>query len=433
MNITKHIHLFSMRTRQTLAVMAALLMGGLTVPGAEEGHEGHAHAEGDSAPPRVTVTREQVARLGIKTAVAAKGTIHREVRVPGEVLVDADRLSHVVPRAPGVVREVVKTVGDHVAAGDVLAWIESGELAKAKLDFYAKEAEVSCCEIELPRAEAIFNNVSKLIALLKSGPDVGEEAIRELDGLEMGRYRGTLLVAEAKHHAARRVYERELELRKKDISSEQDLLAAETSLKQARAGFLGALDTARYETFIAFTEAINVRQVAVFDAVAAEQELRLKGADDSMVKALRDLVPKGPSLVPCACPDPECGAVKIPAVREALGGDERFAWYALRAPFAGAIIDKHIALGESIDASSEVFTVADLSSVWVDLAVSQAAIPLVGEGHAVTIRLPDGGAVEGKIDFVSPLVEASTRTALARVVVDNREGRARPGSFIEAV
>ena len=41
--------------------------------------------------------------------------------------------------------------------------------------------------------------------------------------------------------------------------------------------------------------------------------------------------------------------------------------------------------------------------------------------------------MESQIDFVAPTVQASTRTALARVVVDNREGRIRPGSFIEAV
>jgi multidrug efflux pump subunit AcrA (membrane-fusion protein) len=433
MKMTTYINRSQMRTRQTLAVMAALGMGGLTVIGAGEGNDGEHSAACDSAAPRVTVTREQVDRLGIKTAVAVEGTIDREVHVPGEVVVNADRSSHVVPRAAGVVREVVKTMGDHVNAGDVLAWIESAELAKAKLDFYAKEAEVSCCEIELPRSEAIFENVSKLIALLKRGADPGEKTVRELDGLEMGPYRGKLLVAGAEYSAAMKVHERELRLREKGVSSEQELLVAETNLKQARAGFQGALDTARYETLITFTEAINIRQVAVFEAVAAERELRLKGADDTMVEALRKLVPKGPSLVPCACPDPDCAAVKIPAVRETLGGDERFAWYALRAPFAGTIIEKHIALGESIDASSEVFTVADLSSVWVDLAVSQSAISLVGEGAAVTIRLPSGGMLESQIDFVSPTVQASTRTALARAVVDNEEGRVRPGSFIEAV
>ncbi|MBL7076783.1 MAG: efflux RND transporter periplasmic adaptor subunit [Kiritimatiellae bacterium] len=399
-----------------------------------DAHAGHAHnspAGGeDSHVQRVAVTQEQVARLGIKITRAVEGTVHSEIRVPGEIKVNADRFAHVVPRAAGVVRAVTKSLGDHVQAGEILAWVESEGLAEAKLDFYAMEAEVGCCELLLPRAKAIHGNVARLIRLLKEG--AAEEAIRKLDGLEMGQYRGQLLIAHAAYLAARTTHEREADLHAKQISSAQELLAAETALRQARAAFQATMDTARFETMIEYTEAAQERQVAAFNAVAAEKRLRLKGADDEVVTSLRALIPKVALSEPCQCPDPNCAEGDLPKLGDTLGKDARFAWYALRAPFDGTLVEKHIVMGESIDTASEVFTVADLSSVWVDLAISQDAIPSVEKGYAVTIRLPNGGEFESEIAFVSPIVDADTRRALARVVLDNSEERFRPGTFVEA-
>jgi membrane fusion protein, heavy metal efflux system len=404
--------------------------------GSHDGHEhaGHAHddAEGHGCEEarQVPVTQEQVSRLGIKISRAVSGAIRREVRVPGEIKINSDRVAHVVPRAAGVVREVAKSVGDLVKSGEILAWIESDELADSKLDFYAKMSEVGCCEIKLPRAKQLFENVARLVALFKKGATEAE--IEKLDGLEMGAYRGQLLTAFANLQAAQTTYDREADLHAKSISSGRELLAAETSLRQARARFHAAMDTARYETFLAYSEAAQERQVSGFNAVAAEKQLRLKGADDQVVAELRALVPKTAGLEPCLCNDPNCKEGELPSMADALAKDDRFAWYPLRSPFDGTLIEKHIAIGESIDKSAEVFTVADLSSVWVDLAISQDNIPVVREGYSVTVHLPDGSKSETKIAFLSPIVAEETRTALARATLDNAGGQFRPGTFIEA-
>ncbi|MDP6524205.1 MAG: efflux RND transporter periplasmic adaptor subunit [Kiritimatiellia bacterium] len=421
----------------TLLGIALLAASSLIVCAeAEDSHAGHDHSthaagHGAAEPQLVPVTREQVSRLGIKIAPAAKGNVRRQIRVPGEIKINSDRLAHVVPRASGIVREVESKVGDNVESGEMLAWIESDELATAKLDFYSKVSEVGCCEIRLPRAKEIFGNVARLIALLKKG--AGEEEIKTLDGLEMGSYRGRLLTAYATHRSAKTTHERESTLRAKQISSAQDLLTAETKLAQARANFQAAMDTARYETLVAYSEAAQERQVAEFDAVAAEKQLRLKGADEKVVAELRSLVPKTSGLEPCLCNNPNCKEDELPSLEKALGKDKRFAWYPLRSPFAGTLIEKHIALGESIESTSEVFTIADLSSVWVDLAISQESIPEVREEYPIEVQLPDGSKSEAKIQFVSPVVAPETRTALARATLDNTSGQFRPGTFIEAV
>ena len=397
-------------------------------------HEGHAHSQtedpGSKQVQRIPVTQEQVARLGIKITRAIRGMVRREIRVPGEIKINSDHVAHVVSRAAGIVRDVRKTLGDRVQAGETLAWIESDELAEAKLDFYTKEAEVGCCEITLPRAKAIFENVTKLIALLKK--EAAEEEIHKLDALEMGKYRGQLLTAYAAYIAARTTHEREARLHAKKMSSDRELLDTETSSTQARVKFHAIMETARYEILLAYSEAAQEYQVAAFNAVAAEKRLRLKGADDEVVAGLRALVPKTAGLEPCPCDDPDCEDDKLPSVVDTLSKDGRFAWYAVRAPFEGTLIEKHIVMGESVDNASEVFTLADLSSVWVDLVISQDIISSVQEGHTVTVRLPDGAESETEIGFVSPLVAPDTRTALARATVRNPNGRFRPGTFVDA-
>jgi len=389
----------------------------------EDGHEGHSQSQ------RVSVTREQVTRLGIKITRATRGIVRREIRAPGEIKVDSDHVAHVVPRAAGIVREVRKALGERVQAGETLAWIESDDLAEAKLDFYAKETEVGCCEIKLPRAKAIYENVVKLIALLQE--EAAEKEIHKLDGLEMGAYRGQLLTSYAAYLVARTTHEREAELHAKKISSDRELLEAEATLRQMRSKFHAIMDTARYETFIAYTEATQERQVAAFNAIAAEKRLRLKGADEMVIAQLRALVPKVTGLQPCLCGNPDCEKDKMPSVADTLRKDHRFAWYAVRAPFDGTVINKHIVTGESIDETVEVFTVANLSSVWVDLAISQDAISSIQEEHTVTVRLPDGSESETTIEFISPLVDLDTRTALARATLANPNGRFRPGTFVD--
>jgi membrane fusion protein, heavy metal efflux system len=391
--------------------------------GHEAGAEDHAEEE------RVELTAEQRRRIGLTLATAGPGSIGRDLSFPGEIALDPDRVAHVVPCALGIVREVGKTLGDTVSAGEILAWIESADLAQAKLEFFSREAEVGCCEIEVPRAREIFESVNRLLALLKSNPT--EEAFRELAGLEMGDYRGKLITAYAGLVAAETAFDRERGLREKDISSGQDLVAAKSEFQRARAEFEASLDTARFEVVVAFGEAVRARQIAEFEAIAAEQNLRLKGVSDEEIGVLRSLVPKTAGLEPCLCTDPGCQDNEFPSLRESLGAEAKLGWYALRAPFAGVVIEKHLSLGEKVGEDESVFAVADTKTVWVNLSVFQKDLATIKPGQSVKVDIAGGGASHpGTIAYVSPIVDAETRTASARVVLANVDDAARPGLFV---
>lgn len=107
--------------------------------------------------------------------------------------------------------------------------------------------------------------------------------------------------------------------------------------------------------------------------------------------------------------------------------------YELRAPIAGTIIDRQIALGEYASEQKPAFTVADLSTVWVDLSVYRRDLKRVNVGDVVLVDAEDGGSpIEAKISYVSPVGSSDTQSALARAVVDNKDMRLRPGLFVTA-
>ncbi len=106
---------------------------------AEDEHAGHNHAEhennekdhedhdGHEDEHLLTIGKDVLTEFGIELAVAGPGVIEDHIELPGEVVVSPQRLAHMVPRFPGVVKEIHKQIGDNVVYGDVLAIIENNE------------------------------------------------------------------------------------------------------------------------------------------------------------------------------------------------------------------------------------------------------------------------------------------------------------------
>ena len=181
------------------------------------GHEGHDHSAHEEV---ITLSPQESTEFEIEFSVAGPGILTKETVLPGSVVINDDHLAHIVPRAPGIVRKVEKVLGDHVQKGEILAWIESEELAESKLDFYMKATELGCCEIKLTRCREIFENIGKLLELLEK--EAPQKELDKLDGLEMGEYRGQLLTAYAEYLAAREIHEREKRLRSRDAAARME-------------------------------------------------------------------------------------------------------------------------------------------------------------------------------------------------------------------
>jgi cobalt-zinc-cadmium efflux system membrane fusion protein len=287
----------------------------------DQGEEETAHAEeggeDEHGEEVVRLSETEIREFGIELATAAPAKLDQYAELPGEIVLNADRLAHVVPRVSGIVRQVDKAVGDQVSTGERLAVLESRELAEAKAAY---------------------------------------------------------LGAIEREELARINFEREERLWQKKVTSEQEYLNARQAQSEARIA-----------------------------RISAEQQLHALGCSEQDLAALPGKT------------------------------DLAYTHYTLSAPFSGTLIEKHITLGENVNADAEVFTIADLSTVWVDINVYQKDLVLIRKGQSVVIEIGHGiSSVTGKIAWVGPLVGEATRTAKARVVLANPDGTLRPGLFVTA-
>jgi membrane fusion protein, heavy metal efflux system len=122
-----------------------------------------------------------------------------------------------------------------------------------------------------------------------------------------------------------------------------------------------------------------------------------------------------------------------------LGGDPLHpgVMIELRAPVAGTIVEQNVAGFEgvkSLDNSPNLFTIADLSQVWVLCDVYENDLGAVRVGDEADIRLnayPDK-VFRGKVDNISRVLDPNTRSAKVRIVLPNHDGSLRPGMYAVA-
>jgi len=401
---------------------------------AEAEHQDHAHES------VVQLTEDDIKRFGIEVATAGPGEIDVHVRLPGQIAINTDRMAHIVPNAAGVARRVLKNVGDTVRAGEVLAWLESAELGKAKVDYLAKLAEVGCCSVDLTRTGQIHGSMMRLLESLQSAPSL--ETLSQISDAALDKNHTTLVSSYAELVLAKSAYLREKSLFEKKISSEKDYLTAENEFKKAEAQYAASRDTITFEVQKNLMDAQRDQQVRLIGLKGAERNLYILGLTAEDMNDIR-LLAQGQFSTGAqeeVCTDPNCSECAKrsvqdtqPTVAKSSTDNEKLAWYPLRAPFDATVIEKHITLGEKLSGDSSVFTVADLGSVWINLNVYQKDLPFVTQGQHVEITTGLATPkVEGKISYVGPVVGEKTRTALARIVLDNSSGLLRPGTFVTA-
>jgi Cu(I)/Ag(I) efflux system membrane fusion protein len=107
----------------------------------------------------------------------------------------------------------------------------------------------------------------------------------------------------------------------------------------------------------------------------------------------------------------------------------------LYSPVGGIVIQKNAQEGSYVKTGDRIYTVADLSRVWVQIEAYESDLPWLRYGQKVsfTTEAWPGETFEGTIAFIDPVLNASTRTVSVRVNVDNPELKMKPGMFVSAV
>ena len=108
--------------------------------------------------------------------------------------------------------------------------------------------------------------------------------------------------------------------------------------------------------------------------------------------------------------------------------------FGVTAPFAGQVVARDASLGEMAGPEDTLFTVADLSRVWIELSVFERDLPRVRVGQSVAVRTaayPDR-VFQGRIVLVGSILDPQKRTVAARVEIPNADGALKPGMFANA-
>jgi membrane fusion protein, heavy metal efflux system len=103
----------------------------------------------------------------------------------------------------------------------------------------------------------------------------------------------------------------------------------------------------------------------------------------------------------------------------------------VRSPIGGVITEKHAIVGELSDPSKSLYTVADLSSVWVLVDINEKDLAKVHKGQAAVVSVAAfaGLKLKGRITYIADLVNEATRTVKARVEVANPGRKLKPEMF----
>lgn len=105
--------------------------------------------------------------------------------------------------------------------------------------------------------------------------------------------------------------------------------------------------------------------------------------------------------------------------------------YAIRSPIAGTVLERRVNPGESIDASTTLLVVADLSNVWAEFAVFARDLGHIRAGMTVLLKSSDGDTSgTARIAYVAPSGSGDTQSVVARAVVDNKTSRWVAGQFV---
>ena len=113
--------------------------------------------------------------------------------------------------------------------------------------------------------------------------------------------------------------------------------------------------------------------------------------------------------------------------------NESMTSYTITAPISGWVIERHITRGEYVSEDNSIFVIADLSTVWVNLAVYARDFDRVRNGQLARIQAVGAPhTAEGTIEYVTPIIDFQTRSATARISLPNKDNRWRPGTFVKA-
>lgn len=310
--------------------------------------------------------------VAVEVAPVTRGSIDRTLSLTGTV-VSRQRVE-LTPKIPGRIISVLVSEGTRVGAGQVVARLESADLA----------AQVSQAEQGVRQAQAGRSVARARLSALESGARPQERAQAE----------NAVAQAEANLRSAEAEAARMQQLFAAGAVSRQQLDAAVLQRDVARA----QLDTAR-------------QQSSLIESGARQEDLQMARAQVEQADAAH------------------AGAVAALQMARV-----QLAQATIRAPFAGRVAQVPVTRGEFVAPGTAVAVLYDDRSLEMDAQVGERDLHLVRVGQAVTLEADAlaGTAITGKVRLVVPAADPVSRAAKVRVALINPPAGILPGTSLRA-
>lgn len=157
----------------------------------------------------------------------------------------------------------------------------------------------------------------------------------------------------------------------------------------------------------------------------------MKGLSKSGLESLRD---SAEGMVNSARDKLRLWGLSAAQIEEIEKTNEPQEHVTIYSPSSGVVIHKNAQEGMYVDTGSRIFTIADLSSVWVQLDAYESDLQWLRYGQSVNFSTEafPGEFFHGRIAFIDPVLNPKTRTVKVRVNVDNTDERLKPEMFVKA-
>ena len=341
-----------------------------------------------------------VRKAGIETEVVRTRRLSSTIECLAEVSFDQTRLVRITPRVEGVVTEASVEIGSVVNADDLLAVLKSPTLGLTKSRYISAREGHLLATADFERVDTIYRGTQRMLEVCTASTPSNE--VREkLAEVRIGDAKSRLLQAHSALELARLTLKREQTLLDRKITRERDFEAARSNLASADADFHATHEAVAFDSERDRLAAMRTLKVAKIELDAVVRELHILGLSDSQLAA--------------------------------IGGESGVALsrYEWRSPVAGRIVERRAVVGEFVEQRDALYTVVDLSTMWVMMDLRERDLALVRVGLPVlfTVDGLPGHAFDGTVSWISSTVDDRTRTVKVRANLPNESGLLRENMF----
>ena len=315
----------------------------------------------------VELSPEAMSAAGIEIAGVTQRPAVALMKATGTVESNQQQTQQVTPLVAGRVERVNVKLGDHVRPGTALATVSSPLIAELHAKLHEAETHLQIAERNLQRVQRSENRVGVLQA--KAKLDEAQATLTRTKRLiDLGAGAGKdLVAAQAAYNGAKAEYDFQ-----SNISLNKEVQEARAEVETTRA-----------------------------DIAHIKDQMRAYGASNAEI--------------------------------ESEDKNQNTALITLRAPSAGSISERAVNPGSGFEAGKPLFTIANLSGVWVVANVPEGSVKNLHVGTPAEIRSSalDNQVLAGRVSYISPELDETTRTAHVRIDVSNPGEVLKVGMFAE--